>query len=438
MGKCCVAGCEGVYISEDNETKETSCEIGGNKVNRGDWITTTLNNIDGSKGEVFLGRLPTVDPKPSEDFLIIMEWAGKYKKLKIKANADTPHDAEIAKNFGAEGIGLCRTEHMFFDKDRIMTMRKMILAEKLEERQKYLEELLPYQKNDFKEIFKVMNDMPCIIRLLDPPLHEFLPQDERLQKQVAEEMKISPEKIKEAVASLHEFNPMLGFRGCRLGVKYPEINHMQCRAIFMAAMECINEGLKPLPYIEVPLVGHYKELLLIKDIMEDALKVTGAKDKVNFKFGSMIEVPRGALTTDEIAKDCDFVSFGTNDLTQMACGFSRDDIGKFIKHYLDKGIYDHDPFVAIDRKVINTDEEDVFMKGILLECKKKIWKCILSTQLNKLFGIFDMSLKHLRYFCWPFPPSRITLSPISSASSLLPSSSVFFVGNSRRYYAINA
>ena len=350
MGKCCVAGCEGVYISEDNETKETSCEIGGNKVNRGDWITTTLNNIDGSKGEVFLGRLPTVDPKPSEDFLIIMEWAGKYKKLKIKANADTPRDAEIAKNFGAEGIGLCRTEHMFFDKDRIMTMRKMILAEKLEERQKYLEELLPYQKNDFKEIFKVMNDMPCIIRLLDPPLHEFLPQDERLQKQVAEEMKISPEKIKEAVASLHEFNPMLGFRGCRLGVKYPEINHMQCRAIFMAAMECINEGLKPLPYIEVPLVGHYKELLLIKDIMEDALKVTGAKDKVNFKFGSMIEVPRGALTTDEIAKDCDFVSFGTNDLTQMACGFSRDDVGKFINHYLDKGIYDHDPFVAIDQE----------------------------------------------------------------------------------------
>ena len=430
MGKCCVAGCEAVYIS-GHDAK--SCDIAGNKVSQGDWIT-----IDGSKGEVFLGKLPTVDPELSGNFLTIMEWAGKYKKLKVKANADNPRDAEIAKKFGAEGIGLCRTEHMFFEKDRIMSMRKMILAENLEERKKYLEELLPYQKDDFKGIFKVMNEMPCIIRLLDPPLHEFLPQDEKLQKEVATEMGINPKKIKEAVDNLHEFNPMLGFRGCRLGVKYPEINHMQCRAIFMAAMECINEGIKPLPYIEVPLVGHYKELLLIKDIMEDALKVTGAKDKVNFKFGSMIEVPRGALTTDEIAKDCDFVSFGTNDLTQMACGFSRDDIGKFIKHYLDKGIYDHDPFVAIDRKVINTDEEDVFMKGILLECKKKIWKCILSTQLNKLFGIFDMSLKHLRYFCWPFPPSRITLSPISSASSLLPSSSVFFVGNSRRYYAINA
>jgi pyruvate,orthophosphate dikinase len=342
MGKCCVAGCGGVYVAED---KADSCDIDGNKIKEGDWIT-----IDGSTGEVFLGKLPTIEPELSGSFATIMEWAGKYKRLKIKTNADTPRDADVAKKFGAEGIGLCRTEHMFFDKGRILTMRKMILAEKLEDRQRYLEELLPYQKDDFKGLFKIMDGMPCIIRLLDPPLHEFLPQDDKLQKEVADEMGISPEKIKAAVVALHEFNPMLGFRGCRLGVKYPEINHMQCRAIFLAALECIAEGVKPLPYIEVPLIGHYKELLLIKDIMEDALKVTGAKGKVNFKFGSMIEVPRGALTTDELAKDCDFLSFGTNDLTQMTCGFSRDDVAKFIKYYLDKGIYNHDPFVTIDQE----------------------------------------------------------------------------------------
>eukprot|EP00826_Nyctotherus_ovalis_P045005 TRINITY_DN491_c0_g1_i1.p1 TRINITY_DN491_c0_g1~~TRINITY_DN491_c0_g1_i1.p1 ORF type:complete len:902 (-),score=336.11 TRINITY_DN491_c0_g1_i1:121-2826(-) len=342
MGKCCVAGCSAVYVVND---KAESCEIGGNKTNEGDWIT-----IDGSTGEVFMGKLPTVDPELSGNFATIMEWAKKYKKMKIKTNADTPRDAEVAKKFGAEGIGLCRTEHMFFEKTRILAMRKMILSDKLEDRQKYLEQILPYQKNDFKGLFKIMDGMPCIIRLLDPPLHEFLPQDEQLQKEVATEMGISPERIKEAVVNLHEFNPMLGFRGCRLGVKYPEINHMQCRAIFLAALECIAEGIKPLPYIEVPLVGHLKELLLIKDIMEDALKVTGAKGKVEFKFGSMIEVPRGALTTDELAKECDFLSFGTNDLTQMTCGFSRDDVAKFIKFYLEKGIYERDPFVTIDQE----------------------------------------------------------------------------------------
>lgn len=342
MGKCCVAGCDGVYVHED---KSETCEIGGNKAAEGDWIT-----IDGSTGEVFMGKLPTVDPELSGNFGTIMDWAGKYKKLKIKTNADTPRDADVAKKFGAEGIGLCRTEHMFFEKGRIKSMRKMILSDKLEERQKYLEELLQHQKDDFKGLFKIMDGMPCIIRLLDPPLHEFLPQEDNLQKEVAAEMGISPEKIKEAVVSLHEFNPMLGFRGCRLGVKYPEINHMQCRAIFLAALECIAEGFKPFPYIEVPLVGHIKELKLIKDIMEDALKVTNAKGKVNFKFGTMIEVPRGALTTDALAKECDFLSFGTNDLTQMTCGFSRDDVAKFIKYYLDKGIYPRDPFIAIDQE----------------------------------------------------------------------------------------
>lgn len=358
MGKCCVAGCGAVYVAEEKADK---CEISGVKIKEGDWIT-----IDGSTGEVFQDKIATVDPELSGNFATIMEWAHKYKKLKVKANADNPRDASVAKKFGAEGIGLCRTEHMFFDKDRILSMRKMILADKLEERQKYLEELLPIQKEDFKGLFKIMDGLPCIIRLLDPPLHEFLPHDEKQQKEVADDMGISIERIKEAVVNLHEFNPMLGFRGCRLGVKYPEINHMQCRAIFMAALECIAEGIKPRPYIEIPLIGNVKELMLIKDIMDDAIKVTNAAGKVEYKFGTMVEVPRGAITTDLIAKECDFLSFGTNDLTQMTCGFSRDDVAKFIKYYLEKGIYERDPFIAIDQ-----DGVGILMK-IAVEKARKV------------------------------------------------------------------
>ena len=342
MGKCCVAGCGALYVKDDHAT---SCVIGGVTIKEGDLIS-----LDGTTGEVFLGALPTVDPELSGSFAKIMEWAGKYKRLKIKANADIPRDAEVAKNFGAEGIGLCRTEHMFFEPKRILAMRKMILSDNVDDRKKYLELLLPYQKDDFKGLFKIMNGLPCVIRLLDPPLHEFLPQEEKMQAQVAAEMGISVDKLKAAVSNLHEFNPMLGFRGCRLGVKYPEINHMQIRAIFLAALECIAEGLTPFPYIEVPIVGHIKELRLIHDLMEDAQKVTGATGKVNFKWGTMIEVPRGALTADELAKESDFFSFGTNDLTQMTCGFSRDDVAKFIKYYLEKGIYAKDPFVSIDQE----------------------------------------------------------------------------------------
>jgi len=341
MGKCCVAGCGALEV-KGNHAKE--CRIGEAHIKEGDYIT-----LDGTTGEVFLGKLATKEPELSGNFNTIMEWARKYKKLKVKTNADIPRDALVAKKFGAEGIGLCRTEHMFFEPSRILTMRKMILASDLASRQKYLEELLPYQKEDFKGLFKIMDGLPCIIRLLDPPLHEFLPQDEKSQAEVAKMMGIPVEQIKTAVINLHEFNPMLGFRGCRLGVKYPEINHMQCRAIFLAALECIAEGLHPLPYIEVPLVGNVKELRLIRDIMDDALKVTGAAGKVNFKFGTMIEVPRGALTSDELAKESEFFSFGTNDLTQMTCGFSRDDVAKFIKYYLEKNIYARDPFVTIDQ-----------------------------------------------------------------------------------------
>jgi pyruvate,orthophosphate dikinase len=342
MGKCCVAGCGALYVKEDHATQ---CEIGGVIIKEGDVIS-----LDGTSGEVFLGALPTVDPELSGSFSQIMEWAKKYKRLKIKANADIPRDAEVAKKFGAEGIGLCRTEHMFFEPKRIFAMRMMILSDNLEDRKKYLENLLPFQKEDFKGLFKIMNGLPCIIRLLDPPLHEFLPQEEKMQIQVAKEMGITVEKLKAAVSNLHEFNPMLGFRGCRLGVKYPEINYMQMRAIFLAALECIAEGFNPLPYIEVPIVGHIKELKLIHELMFEAMKATGAEGKVNYKFGTMIEVPRGALTADELAKESDFFSFGTNDLTQMTCGFSRDDVAKFIKYYLEKNIYAKDPFVSIDQE----------------------------------------------------------------------------------------
>ena len=359
MGKCCVAGCGGLYIKEE-KPRPKSCEIGGVIIKEGDWVT-----LDGSLGEVYQGQLPTMEPEVSGFFATLMEWTNRFKRLKIKANADIPRDALIAKKFGAEGIGLCRTEHMFFEASRILSMRKMILADNLEDRKKYLEELLPYQKEDFKGLFKIMDGLPCVIRLLDPPLHEFLPQEEKQQKELSEIMKISVDKIREAIAALHEFNPMLGFRGCRLGVKYPEINHMQCRAIFLAALECMAEGGNPLPYIEVPLIGHVKELRLIRDIVDDALKVSNAAGKVNFKFGTMIEVPRGALTADELAKECDFFSFGTNDLTQMTCGFSRDDVGKFIKYYLEKGIYLKDPFISIDQQGVG------YLMQICVEKAKK-------------------------------------------------------------------
>lgn len=342
MDKCCVAGCSDLYVESDH-SKE--CTIKGKKFKEGDWLS-----LDGATGEIYDCQMPTVDPDFSGSFATILEWAKTKKRLIVKTNADTPKDTEIAKKFGAEGIGLCRTEHMFFDKARILVMRKMILSEKIEDRKKYLEDLLPFQKEDFKGLFKIMDGLPCIIRLLDPPLHEFLPQDDKLQQEVATQMGIPVLKIKETVAAMHEFNPMLGFRGCRLGVKYPEINHMQCRAIFLAALECKAAGLNPLPYIEVPLVGHVKELRLIRELADDAAKITGVNGKVDWKFGTMIEVPRGALTADELAKESDFFSFGTNDLTQMTCGFSRDDVAKFTNIYVEKGIYAKDPFVSIDQE----------------------------------------------------------------------------------------
>ena len=342
MGKPCVSGASDINV--DEQKKEFS-NNSGVVIKEGDWLS-----LDGGTGEVFEGQIPLVEPTMHGDFSVLMNWADSFRKLKIKTNADTPKDAEVAKNFGAEGIGLCRTEHLFFEGERIKAMRKMIVAETLAEREKALAELLPFQKEDFKGLFKVMDNLPVIIRFLDPPLHEFLPKEEKEIKEIAGELGISEQKLKNIIASLHEFNPMLGFRGCRLGVQYPEITSMQAKAIFLAALENQKEGLKPVPWIEIPIVGNIKEFLLQKELVEKEAVATGAKGKVNYKIGTMIEVPRACMVADVLAKEADFFSFGTNDLTQMSCGFSRDDAGKFLKKYVEIGIYERDPFQSIDQE----------------------------------------------------------------------------------------
>lgn len=342
MGKCCIAGAEGIKVFEDKQY----FEVNGSRVNKGDWVT-----LDGSTGEVFKGKIPVVDPEIGKNFKKFMSWVDDYKKIGVRANADTPNDAKVALNFGAEGIGLCRTEHMFFEADRIKAVRKMIVANSKEEREKALAKLLPIQKKDFMEIFKVMNDMPVTIRLLDPPLHEFLPHEDDDIREIAGELGLKFDELKATVNSLHEMNPMLGHRGCRLSITYPEILEMQVRAIFEATVELTKEGYKVKPEVMIPLVGDVKEVKVLKD---QIIKIAdGIMKKENLKFdykvGTMIEVPRACVTADEIATEAEFFSFGTNDLTQMAYGFSRDDFGKFLPDYIEKGILEKDPFATLDR-----------------------------------------------------------------------------------------
>lgn len=343
MGKPCVAGADNISIDEKSGEMRTKSGV---TLKEGDWIS-----LDGGTGQVYEGQIPLVKPGMHGDFETLMNWADSFKKLKVKTNADNPKDAKIAKDFGAEGIGLVRTEHMFFEGDRIKAVREMILAENLEGRKKALAKLLPYQKQDFAGIFEVMDKLPVIIRLLDPPLHEFLPKEEKEMQQLAQEMGVNLEKIKQTIESLHEFNPMLGFRGCRLGMVFPEINEMQAKAIFEAALEVEGKGIKPLPWIEVPLIGNVKEFLHIKKLIKKVAGETGADGKIDYKIGTMIEVPRAALTADLIAKEAEFLSFGTNDLTQMTCGFSRDDSAKFLKPYVEElDVYERDPFQSIDQE----------------------------------------------------------------------------------------
>ncbi len=350
MGKCCVAGCEDIKVNED----ENYFEVKGKRIEEGEIIS-----LNGNTGEVILGEVPLLEPEMGGDFSTILQWADEIRKLGVRTNADTPHDAETARKFGAEGIGLCRTEHMFFKEERIPIMQKMILAKTKEERQKYLDQLMPMQKEDFKGLFKAMNGLPVIIRLLDPPLHEFLPKREELMVEIAvmkakgeDEEKIKEkEKVLKRVEELYEFNPMLGHRGCRLGITFPEITEMQTKAIIEAACEVKKEGVKVMPEIMVPLVGNINELKDQKAVIiktaEETLKEKN--EKIEYKVGTMIEIPRAALTADELAEEADFFSFGTNDLTQTTLGYSRDDAGKFIKVYLEKGILKEDPFKTIDQ-----------------------------------------------------------------------------------------
>jgi pyruvate,orthophosphate dikinase len=343
MGTCCVAGCGELKIAED----EQSFTIAGHTVNKGDYIS-----LDGSTGNVYIEKIKTVEPKISGDFERFMHWADAVKNLSIRTNADSPKDVKKAVEFGAEGIGLCRTEHMFFEESRIFKMRQMIVSKTVEDRKTYLNQLLPYQKEDFKGMYEVLKGRPMTVRLLDPPLHEFLPHDDEDIQALATEMGISFKELKETVDSLHEFNPMLGHRGCRLAVTYPEIAEMQAKAIIEAALEVEKErDYHIVPEIMIPLVGEVKELVYVKKIVVDTVEKAIAESGIDMKYmiGTMIEIPRAALTADVIAAEAEFFSFGTNDLTQMTFGFSRDDAGSFLDDYYKKAIFELDPFARLDQ-----------------------------------------------------------------------------------------
>ncbi len=343
MGKCCISGAGALKINY----KARSLHVDGKEYHEGDWIS-----LNGSTGNIIEGKVATREPELSGEFAELMGLADKYARLKVRSNADTPHDARIARNFGAQGIGLTRTEHMFFEVDRIKAMREMILADTIKGRKQALAKLLPMQRSDFEGIFRVMAGLPVTIRLLDPPLHEFVPQQLTTQKELADDLHISLDAVKTKVAELHEFNPMMGHRGCRLGNTYPEITEMQTTAILEAALNLKKEGISITPEIMVPLVGLVSEFEEQEKIIRNtARKVFDKrKDQVPYMVGTMIEVPRAALTAEHIAERAEFFSFGTNDLTQMTFGYSRDDAGKFLKVYLEKGLLKEDPFEVLDQE----------------------------------------------------------------------------------------
>lgn len=344
MGTCCVSGCSEIAMNEAAK----KFVLAGKEYHEGDWIS-----LDGSTGKIYDGIIPTVDATVAGEFGRIMTWADKYRRLKVRTNADTPADARKARELGAEGIGLCRTEHMFFEGDRIDAFREMICSDTVEEREAALEKILPVQQGDFEALYEALEGNPVTIRFLDPPLHEFVPTDEDDIKKLADTQGKTVEQIKTIIDSLHEFNPMMGHRGCRLDVSYPEIAEMQARAIMEAAIEVSQEkGIKIVPEIMIPLVGEIKELKYVKDIVVKACENVIAEKGVATKYmvGTMIEIPRAALTADEIAVEAEFFSFGTNDLTQMTFGFSRDDAGKFLDDYYNKKIYESDPFAKLDQK----------------------------------------------------------------------------------------
>ncbi len=342
MGTPCVAGCGILHI----DAKSKTMKVNGKTYTSKDWLS-----IDGSTGDVMADKVPTVEPELSGEFSILMKWADSVRKLKVRTNADTPEDSKIARDFGAEGIGLCRTEHMFFEGERIWAMREMILADNEKGRRKALKKLLPIQRRDFVGIFKAMKGLPVTIRLLDPPLHEFLPQDSKAQREMARRLKISAKDVQAKVAQLHEMNPMLGHRGCRLAITYPEIADMQVQAIIEAACAVKKKGIKVLPEIMIPLIGTVNELTFLKVRAQKIAAEVIAKKGIRLKYmiGTMIEIPRAALTAGEIALEAEFFSFGTNDLTQMTFGYSRDDVGTFVPHYIAEEILPRDPFQTLDQ-----------------------------------------------------------------------------------------
>ena len=368
MGKCCVSGAGAVHINY----KTRIMTIDGKEFNEGDWIS-----LNGSTGEVYKGKIGTKDAELSGEFGNLMDLADKYRTLGVRTNAETERECKVALDFGAEGIGLCRTEHMFFEGERLIRMREMILADDEAGRREALDKLLSIQRKDFKDVFGAMAGLPVTVRLLDPPLHEFVPHEEENQKEMADEMGISIDAIKAKVEDLHEFNPMLGHRGCRLGNTYPEITEMQARAIIEAALELKSEGVKTFPEIMIPLIGTVKEFKLQEEIVRSvAEKVFSEKgDKIDYLVGTMIEIPRACLTADKIAEVAEFFSFGTNDLTQMGFGYSRDDAGKFLPIYIEKGILKADPFQVLDQEGIGQLVEIGTSKGRSTNPKLKVGIC---------------------------------------------------------------
>ena len=369
MGTACISGCGDIVIDE----KKKQFTLGGKTYFEGDYIS-----LDGSTGKIYDGDIQTQEASISGNFGRIMSWADSFRKLRVRTNADTPADAANAVHLGAEGIGLCRTEHMFFEPERIPKIRKMILSKTVEEREKALEELIPFQKGDFKALYEVMEGKPVTIRFLDPPLHEFVPTDEKDIEALAKDMNLSVEEVKSTCSELHEFNPMMGHRGCRLSVTYPEIARMQTRAVIEAAIEVSKEkGFEIVPEIMVPLVGDKKELKFVKDvIVETAEKVKAEKNSnLVYHIGTMIEIPRAALLANEIAEEAEFFSFGTNDLTQMTFGFSRDDAGKFLVDYYKSKIYESDPFAKLDQNGVGQLIEMAVTKGRSQRPNLKIGIC---------------------------------------------------------------
>jgi len=409
MGKCCVAGCETIYV---DEVKKTMI-VDDIHLTEGDYIS-----LDGSTGNVYKGTIKTVEPAISGDFGTLMEWADEFSRLGIRTNADTPKDASAAIKFGAQGIGLCRTEHMFFEESRIFSVRKMIISDNVSQREKALEEILPMQKNDFKQIYKIMGPRPVTIRLLDPPLHEFIPHDEEDIIELSKEMHVPISKLKEVIQGLQEFNPMLGHRGCRLAITYPEIARMQTRAIIEAAIETsAEEKISIVPEIMVPLVGKKEELEILRELIIGTAEKVKKENNSDLKYliGTMIEIPRACVTSDEIAEYADFYSFGTNDLTQMTFGYSRDDAGKFISAYKEVGILEVDPFQSIDQVGV----------GKLVEMSVKLGKQIKPNMHMGVCGEHGGDPASIEFFhktglsyvsCSPF---RVPVARLSAAQAAI-------------------